>query len=96
MSSQQHAGKIGDHGDEPEDRLTRNAKAAGGSDNCIDVNITELGATLLGVTPGDVMLVEVYHDHIRIAPANWSDHGDEHDGDHDGEQPEQPAAPTQP
>jgi len=48
--------------------LKRTRKAQSQGECSIRVNITSVGRDILGIEPGDDLDVEVYQDHIRVAP----------------------------
>jgi len=51
-----------DGGEAPLAIARRHAKPCGGSANSLDANLTAEGVEVLGVEPGDLLLVEVFGD----------------------------------
>jgi hypothetical protein len=47
---------------------SRKATRSGGSDNCLQSNLTATGVSLLGIEPRDMLSVQVYPDGIWIEP----------------------------
>jgi hypothetical protein len=48
------------------DIKTRHVQRMGGSDNCLGSNLSELGATVLGVEHGDEVQLHIYDDAVVV------------------------------
>lgn len=57
-----------DGGEAPLAIARRHAKPCGGSANSLDANLTAEGVEVLGVEPGDLLLVEVFGDRVVFRP----------------------------
>lgn len=48
--------------------IKRTRKAQNNHGTSVHVNITSVGRDILSIEPGDDLDIEVYEDHIRVAP----------------------------
>lgn len=52
----------------PSEPIVTRSRTAQANGNSVEVNLTEIGRDVLGITPGDDLHVRVYGDRIEVIP----------------------------